>query len=241
MLFLASLIGTVLFVLLFRKALKKVPIVFYLVALALVGAYVYLFLSGGPWPFSRDVLLLVQRCTVSLAFFTLVMFAGVFPDDSPIRGLLIPLRRELSILGAIFASGHVIVYAVNFLPRLFSGSIFARSDLATSIILASLLTAVLIVLTITSFVWVRKLMKPESWKRVQLLAYPFFALVYVHLAFILIPAVLAGSTALTLNLAIYTLLFASYLVLRIRRALASSTNKAQQAKMPTATQSPELV
>ena len=52
---------------------------------------------------------------------------------------------------------------------------------------ALVLFALLLVLGVTSFNFVKKRMRKESWKRVQMLAYPFFLLVYAHLLLMLLP------------------------------------------------------
>jgi DMSO/TMAO reductase YedYZ heme-binding membrane subunit len=206
-------------VLILQKPLKKYPVLFYLIALAFAGLYLYANYLGAAVPLWRYVLIYLQRCSIAMALFMLVMFAGVFSEGSRIRAVLLPLRRELSILGCIFASGHVIAYANTFLPRLLGGGVATEMNLAVSLSISLILTALLVLLTVTSFVAVRRAMKPESWKRVQLLAYPFFGLTYLHLVFVLTPSALAGNSSTILSIAVYTVLFAGYLALRLRKAL----------------------
>jgi DMSO/TMAO reductase YedYZ heme-binding membrane subunit len=64
---------------------------------------------------------------------------------------------------------------------------------------------------------VRRLIDPARWKRVQTLAYPFFLLIFIHLVLILLPTA-AGSATVIVNLIVYTALFGSYSILRLRRA-----------------------
>jgi DMSO/TMAO reductase YedYZ heme-binding membrane subunit len=202
-----------------QKPLKRYPVVFYLIGLAFAGLYLYANYLGAAVPLWRYVLIYLQRCSIALALFALVMFAGVFSEGSRIRAILLPLRRELSILGCIFASGHVIAYASTFLPRLLGGGVATEMNLAVSLSISLILTALLVLLTVTSFVAVRRVMKPESWRRVQLLAYPFFGLIYLHLIFVLTPSALTGNPSTILSITVYTVLFVGYLTLRLRKAL----------------------
>ncbi|MFQ8866773.1 MAG: hypothetical protein ACLR67_00475 [Eggerthella lenta] len=54
------------------------------------------------------------------------------------------------------------------------------------------LLVLLLVLGVTSFGFVKKHMRTESWKRLQRWAYVFFGLVYVHLMLMLAPAASRG-------------------------------------------------
>jgi DMSO/TMAO reductase YedYZ heme-binding membrane subunit len=122
-------------------------------------------------------------------------------------------------MGCIFACGHVVVYARAFLPRLPRGFDVTSINLFMSLTLSLILTVLLVLLTVTSFVVIRKAMNPEMWKRVQSLAYPFFGLVYLHLVLVLAPSALVGKTSAVVSLVVYTALFGSYLVLRTRKAV----------------------
>ena len=81
-----------------------------------------------------------------------------------------------------------------------------------------MLLALLLVLGVTSFNAVKKRMRTETWKRVQKLAYPFFLLVYVHLLLMLAPSALHGGIAATTSVAVYSVVFAAYVVVRLVRA-----------------------
>ena len=82
------------------------------------------------------------------------------------------------------------------------------------------LVVLLVPLAITSIDVVRRRLGAMPWKRLQRLAYPFFALILVHAGCYLAKPVLGGSADASLNLAVYALLLATYGVLRARRALA---------------------
>ena len=83
---------------------------------------------------------------------------------------------------------------------------------------ALVLFALLLVLGVTSFNFVKKRMRKESWKRVQMLAYPFFLLVYAHLLLMLLPAALKGGLAAQASVAVYSAVFVGYVSLRLYRA-----------------------
>ena len=84
MTFLIVLICVVVAVLLLKPAIKKAPAIWY--AAAIVLALLYIGVLQGLLPLSapvRNVLfLLLQKGTLAVALFTVVMFVGVFPRDS---------------------------------------------------------------------------------------------------------------------------------------------------------------
>ena len=137
-----------------------------------------------------------------------------------------PIRRQLSILACIFAVGHIAFYAASYVPRLTSAF---TGNLAFSLGLAALITALMAVLWVTSFSVVKHAMKAASWKRVQRLAYPFYVLTYVHLALLLMPSALAGNDVAVLSIAVYSIVMGAYVVLRLRKALADRRTEATVA------------
>ena len=92
-------------------------------------------------------------------------------------------------------------------------------------------------LGVTSFNVVKKRMKKETWKRVQLLAYPFWGLVYVHLLLMLVPSALRGGAPAQMAVAVYSVVFVGYAVLRIRRA-AVDRRKEESGRVGDAVQNP---
>lgn len=65
--------------------LKKAPTVFYLLSIAAVAVYVYGISQGPAVGFWGFFIPFMQRCTLAMAFFAIVMFVGVFDENSPIR------------------------------------------------------------------------------------------------------------------------------------------------------------
>ena len=188
---------------------------FYIVALALVGLYWFgttTNTAGGMWPYFMP---LMQRCALAFVLFTIVMFVGVLDESSPLRARLMPIRRQLSILGCIFALGHLAFYGVSYVPRLGSA---LNGNLGFSLALAALLVLLMAILLVTSFQVVKRRMSAARWKGVQRLAYPFYLLTYVHLLLMLAPSALHGGVAATTSVAVYSIVFAAYVVLRLVRA-----------------------
>lgn len=214
--FLIALACCIVLVALLAKPLKRHSVPFYLAALALVGLYWFGVASnaaGGLWAYFMP---LMQRCALAFMLFTIVMFAGVLDDSSALRARLMPIRRQLSILGCIFALGHLAFYGVSYVPRV--GLAFA-GNLGFSLTLAAALTVLMTILLITSFQAVKRRMSAAHWKSIQRLAYPFYLLTYVHLLLLLGPSALAGRSTAAISLAVYSLVVATYIVLRTRRAL----------------------
>ena len=218
MTFLVTLLITTILVIVLQRPLLRRPGVFYIPALALTGLYLYANHAGVSVNLWLYLLFLVQRCSIALALFALVMFAGVFPKDSRLRAILYPLRRQLAITGFILAAGHIAGYLDVFISGIFSGETRFDPRLTASIAISSAAAALLAVLTATSFTAVRKAIAPARWKRVQTLSYPFFLLVFVHVLLILLPSASAGSGTAAVNLVVYAALFIAYGVLRLRRA-----------------------
>lgn len=199
-----------------RNPIKKAPVAFYILAVAVS----VLFIAAEFFPMPRAVwsalFLLVQKCMLALALFAVVMFIGVLSRDSRAGRWLRPIRAELSIIAWILSLGHMAVYLASYLPRL--GGV-NKGAVMISFVVALVLFALLLVLGITSFNAVKKRMKKDTWKRVQMLAYPFFGLVYLHLMLMLLPPALHGGAAAQVSVAVYSVLFAAYALLRVRRAM----------------------
>lgn len=218
MTFLAVLATTVAFVALCKPLIKQYPVVFYALALAADGLFILCAFGYAGGIIEDAVYLLIQKCTLALALFVVVMFIGAFPADSKIRSYLSPIRAELSIIACILSIGHLAVYSLAYVPRL-AGGAFPSSVLA-SLIIAAILTILLTVLGITSFTFVKKRMSKRSWKNLQRFAYLFFGLIFVHLMLLLTPAALAGGSVAQTSITVYCVIFGLYAIMRIYRAFA---------------------
>lgn len=205
------------------KAVKKAPLALYACAVAADALYAYALASGASGGAWTVFLPLMQRCTLAMAFFAIVMFSGTLEDGSALKSRLMPIRRQLSIAACILAFCHVVFYANTYIMQI-SGIVVGSiaqpalaANLFVSLGISLLITILLVVLTVTSFLAVKARMHAATWKKVQRFAYAFYALVFAHLAIILAPPAFAGKEAAMESLGVYTVLFAAYAILRIRR------------------------
>lgn len=158
-----------------------------------------------------------------MAFFAIVMFVGVFDENSLVRKKLLPVRRQLSICGCLLCLAHVFYYAKTYLVQLgsspqlhFSGT---SGNLILSLTISVILVLLLAILGITSCTFVKAKMKASSWKNIQRLSYAFFTLIIVHLGIILVPPAFSGNTPAIESVVVWGLVFALYAVLKIKREI----------------------
>ncbi|WP_080801202.1 ferric reductase-like transmembrane domain-containing protein [Arabiibacter massiliensis] len=211
------LLGAVAFAFACKRPIKACPLAFYALAIVLDVAFVVGTYVGLP-PLVYDILFLtLHKCTLATALFAVVMYIGVFQRDSRVATYLRPIRAELSIIAWLLSLGHMAFYLSSYLTSLSSG--LPQTNVAVSLGVALALLALLVVLGVTSFNVVKKRMAKETWKRVQKLAYPFWALVYVHLLLLLLPSALLGGAPAQTGVAVYSVVFLGYAVLRVRRAV----------------------
>lgn len=227
--FIAVFVVVLVAVLALRNVIRKIPILFYLVA-AIVVVLQLLGASGllGAW--WKPLLLLVQRCMVALALFAVVMFIGVLPGESRVGRWLRPIRGELSIIACILCAGHILVYVPNYAERAASGAM--GGSMLVSFIVAMALIVLLVLLGVTSFDFVKRRMSASAWRRLQRWAYVFFGLAYGHLLFMLLPSALRGGEQAVASLVVYSTLFAVYAVLRAGKALVERRRVSDEATTP---------
>lgn len=205
------------------KPIKKHARAFYVCAVAVsvsVIAVVYTgaFASCPSWVQSF-VLPIFTNCALATSVFVVVMFTGAFPVGSAAIKRLMPIRAELSIIASILTLGHNIAYGKTYFVMLFS----APAKLPVKILMAAICSVIMLLimlpLMITSFTSVRRKMKPKSWKRLQRLAYIFYALIYVHVLLLDSALLESGSKKYLINILLYTAVFAVYAAMRIRKAV----------------------
>jgi DMSO/TMAO reductase YedYZ heme-binding membrane subunit len=198
-----------------RKPLKRYPVVFYAIAVVFCVAGIYLTWHPHPSTIVRAVVFVIQKGQLGFSFFAIVMFIGVLDKKSAIRRSFTPVRAELSIIASILILGHLVPYAINYL----SASILSlRLTILMSLTAALLLTILLLVLTVTSFNFIKRQIAAERWKTIQRFSYLFFGLIFLHLlGYMLIP-VLNGSFEALFKVGTYFVIFTAYLILRLRRA-----------------------
>ena len=123
----------------------------------------------------------------------------------------------MAIIAALFTLIHNIVYGQYFFVKLFTNI----SELNTQKILAAIFSLVMILLliplTITSFMTVRRKMNPKKWKSLQKLSYVFYGLLFVHIAMIFSVSILNGYLETLFDLTVYAVIYIVYLVFRAKK------------------------
>ena len=229
------LAGAVAFAFACKRPIKSRPLAFYALAATLDVLFVVGSFAGLPLMLYDALFLLLHKCTLATALFAVVMYIGVFARDSRVATYLRPIRAELSIMAWLLSLGHMAIYLSSYAANLSTG--LPQTNVAVALALALALFALLVVLGVTSFNGVKKRMKKETWKRVQLLAYPFWGLVYVHLLLMLVPSALRGGAPAQMAVVVYSVVFVGYAVLRIRRA-AIDRRKEESGRVGDAVQNP---
>ena len=229
------LAGAVAFAFACKRPIKSRPLAFYALAATLDVLFVVGSFAGLPLMLYDALFLLLHKCTLATALFAVVMYIGVFARDSRVATHLRPIRAELSIMAWLLSLGHMAIYLSSYAANLSTG--LPQTNVAVALALALALFALLVVLGVTSFNVVKKRMKKETWKRVQLLAYPFWGLVYVHLLLMLVPSALRGGAPAQMAVVVYSVVFVGYAVLRIRRA-AIDRRKEESGRVGDAVQNP---
>lgn len=152
--------------------------------------------------------------------FVLVMCTGALPNGSAAMKMFMPVRANLSIIACILTLGHNIAYGKTYFNALF----FEPSRLSTPTLLASICSLIMIIimlpLFITSFRTVRKMMEAKNWKRLQRWAYLFYGLLYCHIMLLAVPNAISGKAGYALTVFVYSLVFLSYLICRVMKAVA---------------------
>lgn len=217
MLFLLALAISILFVCFLDKALKAHPYPFYIGA-ALVTIIIFLCdFSAAPAWVNKWVIGLFSKGAMGTALFVIVMYAGALKNGTKLIGKLMRIRGELSIFAAILVLAHNLTYGKVYFKYLFTRPEVLSSTQIKAARISIILITLMIILTVTSFPQVRKKMKPKSWKRLQRSAYVFYGLIYVHILLINVPYAKRGMNEYIFNVAVYSIVFVTYAVMRIRK------------------------
>ena len=139
----------------------------------------------------HPLVLPIMQGFVGLSLFYLVMMAGALPTKFSLRRTLMGVRKEYSILGTILITPHALHYLLQALQGVREVPWFG--------VIAFFF---MIPLFITSFVSIRKKMKPKHWKILQSLAYLIYLLLFIHLIL---------NYTKVINLVLYLMLFLGYL------------------------------
>lgn len=201
-----------------KPVIKKHPWICYCLSAAIVALFASHILMDEVPVVARALYPYLQRCLLAFSLFTIVMYIGVLPDESSIRKYFAPIRGELSIIAAILTVGHIVNYANYYLAEFMDGFADRSATMVVSFVVSFVLIILLSALAVTSVNAVRKRMKSATWKRVQMLAYPFYVLVYVHLALILVPLASTFEQKAFFSIIVYTAIAGGYVIIRVRKA-----------------------
>ena len=132
-------------------------------------------------PVLYAVVQLVTSSFTGVCFYLIVMFVGAL-ERTPVVKRVLSVRSQLSVIGGIVIMGHL-VRIVDF-PFLFANPMWAQMwgspavdyMFVAAVVVGPLLTLTFLVPWITSFKVIRTRMSASVWKKTQLLAYPFMAL-----------------------------------------------------------------
>ncbi|NTU89312.1 MAG: hypothetical protein HGA54_05305, partial [Actinobacteria bacterium] len=116
------LVCTIVACFLLRNPIKKSPALFYALAIIIDIVFITGTFIAIPHALWRVFFILIQKCTLALALFIVVMFIGVLPRNSKACIWLKPIRAELSIIAWILSLGHMAVYLESYIPKIFSGA-----------------------------------------------------------------------------------------------------------------------
>jgi DMSO/TMAO reductase YedYZ heme-binding membrane subunit len=134
------------------------------------------------------------------------------------------------------ALGHNIYYGRYYFIHLFTEIEELSPPYIAATVNSLVLIAIMLPLMVTSFRGVRKRMKAESWKKLQRWAYPFYALLYVHVLILFIASI---NTALAngweiaddvISLAVYSVVYIPYFILRPAKYFKMKKNRAASRK-----------
>lgn len=176
------------------KPILKYKTLLYTLVWAVVGISLFENAPSFLFPFLKGY--------VGFSFFYVVMIAGALPTQWKLTKVLKAIRAPYSIVGFIVLLVHPLNYASEVLAQ--------TRAIPTFGVLAFV---VMIPLFVTSYMVVRKKMKPKSWKSLQKWAYLSYAALFVHL-------IIQAST--TQNRIVAILLALVYVTLKLTKEIKQS-------------------
>ena len=212
----ACLILAVAFFYFLEKPIKKHATLFYIATVIISVLSVLAPKKGLLFVVDYIVKNILARGTLAGALFILVMVASVCPA-AKLRGMLLRNRGEMAIIAALLTLIHNISYGKYYFVALFT----KISELDAPRIFAAVLSLVMIVLllplTITSFMVIRKKMNPKKWKSLQRLSYIFYGLLFIHISMIFSISIVKGHLNTLFDLAVYAIIYIIYLIFRAKK------------------------
>ena len=211
MILLISLAISAVFAVFAGKQLRKRPAPFYVGAVMIAAASVFVVWSGMRLPtwIADWIVPIFARGGLSGGLFIIVMWTGAFPNGSKPVKYLLPIRGQLSIIASILTLGHNVAYGKTYFGRMAASPVSLSATTLTAAVCSIVMVLIMLPLFITSFLSVRKKMRPKAWKKLQRSAYVFYGLLYCHVLLLALPNVLAGKPAYILTAFVYTSIFSS--------------------------------
>ena len=167
-------------------------------------------------------IILITNSAFATSLFIVVMYTGALKNGSKLMKLLFPIRAELSIIACILTLAHNIIFGRYHFVALFTNPKSMSFNMLLAAIVSLMLIAIMLPLMITSFPNIRKKMKYKSWKNLQRFAYAFYGLTYFHIMLIMMPIAKTGNTKYIINVLVYSVVYLTYAVLRINKALSKN-------------------
>lgn len=217
MLLIIALVIASLFVYFLKDKLKQYPNIFYIGAAVVTIVIFSLRTVAMPQFVRQNIVGIFAKGTIGTAFFIIVMITGALPRGSKFIGPLMRIRGELSIMAAILVLSHNLTYGMTYFKMLFSAPAALPAVQRCAAVISLMLIVLMIGLTVISFPAVRKKMNPKKWKQIQRSAYVFYGLLYVHIMLINIPYARMGLHMYAVNVLVYSIVFAGYAAMRIRK------------------------
>lgn len=247
MIFFIALLEALLFVFLFKGAIKKHPAIFYILSIAIIAFIacyqkLNLYTVFPEWTYTY-IISVFWRGAFSTALFVIVMYIGALDRKSKVVKALMPIRGYLSIIACLITLAHSFVYGTYYVPAMLQASQEFSVREVIALIITAPLFILMLLLMITSFTKVRSRMRAVTWKKIQRLSYLWFALLYAYLMVLLIPDMLQAfdpssnmatlyKVNYTLSVVIYTLVFGSYFILRVRKYLRDRASSLSDITQP---------
>ena len=210
------LIAALVFFFVFENTIKKHAVAFYIGTVAISIFSIVAPVKALPFPVSYIITSILDRGTLAGALILLVMIASVCPIKS-MHAMLLRTRGEMAIIAALFTLIHNIAYGKKYFTALF----IKPASMPIPVIIASILSLIMILLllplTITSFMTVRRKMNAKKWKSLQKLSYIFYGLLLLHIIMIFSVSIFKGYLDVLFDLAVYIVFYIVYLFFRGRK------------------------
>jgi DMSO/TMAO reductase YedYZ heme-binding membrane subunit len=147
----------------------------------------------------------------SLGLFMLVIISGILPKKSFFYKDLLLVRGHIAVLAFILLIPHG-------LERLY----LALAGYQFTGLIAMIL---MIPLTITSFMFIRKKMKPIHWKNLHKLSYLAYVMIYIHIGFTIYLSSSTSYIVIMEDAILYHLFAIIYIFFKVRKTILRKKNK----------------